>query len=143
MVWQSPTSCIQGLTGTWRFTRTIDNGARMEGIALFTPREEGWLHYREDGTMRLPGGQSFEAYRSYLYAPMAGGFAVYFDEDPPRLFHEILLGDGLTGHAPHQCAADLYESAYRFSKDGSFTVVHAVSGPKKGYRMETIYRREA
>lgn len=144
MVWQNPTSCIHGLTGIWRFSRVIDNGARMEGTAVFTPRPDGWLHYREDGTMRLPSGQTFEAYRSYFYAPLAGGFAVYFDETPPetppRLFHEIRLGDDLTGQAPHQCAADLYESEYRFQPDGSFTVVHAVSGPKKGYRMETVYR---
>jgi hypothetical protein len=141
MVWPTPTSCIQGLKGSWRFTRLIDNGARMEGLAVFTPRADGWLHYREDGTMRLPDGQTFEAYRSYLYAPMAVGFAVYFDEDPPRLFHEITLSDDLTGRAPHQCSADLYESEYRFLEDGSFTVVHAVTGPKKSYRMETFYRR--
>lgn len=143
MVWQNPTSCIQGLTGTWHFTRAIDNGARMDGTAVFTPRAEGWLHYREDGTMRLPDGQTFQSYRSYLYAPIEGGFAVYFDEDPPRLFHEIHLGPDLIGGAPHQCAADLYDSRYQFHPDGSFTLVHAVTGPKKGYRMETLYRRQA
>ncbi|MFD2263302.1 DUF6314 family protein [Lacibacterium aquatile] len=140
MLWQKPATCFEGLPGSWTFERRIDNGARMEGTAVFTPRPDGWLHYREEGTLRLPDGQTFASYRSYLYAQRPNGFAVYFDEAPPRLFHEIALTPDLTGSAPHQCSADLYESDYRFLPDGSFTVVHQVRGPKKGYRMETTYR---
>lgn len=104
------------------------------------------LHYREEGRLRLLDGRAFDAHREYLYQGRPGGFAVLFAEQPPRLFHETALrpGDDETsawiGTAAHLCAADLYDSLYRFLADGSFTLRHTVRGPRKDYVSLTRFR---
>jgi len=137
------------LEGIWALERVIEGQASMTGTAVFAPRPDGRLRYREEGRVRLLDGRSFDAHRAYLFEGRPDGFAVFFAEEPPRLFHHIALdpgaGNGVTwtGAAAHLCAADLYDSGYRFLADGRFIVRHAVRGPRKDYVTTTAFRRPA
>jgi len=140
--WGEADQLWRRLAGAWSFERTIEGQASMHGTATFCSMPgaaHDTLHYREEGRLRLLDGRAFDAHREYLYQRRPNGFAVLFAERPPRLFHEIALqtgdadGTAWTGTAAHQCAADLYDSHYRFLTDGGFTLRHIVRGPRKDY----------
>jgi Family of unknown function (DUF6314) len=141
--WRNPERVLNDLRGRWLLDRSIEGHATMQGQATFTPADQGRLHYREDGRLVLFNGSEFDAAREYIYAPREHGFRVLFQENPPRLFHEIALvagqGGEWTGEADHPCAEDHYRSFYRFVPDGRFTIRHVVTGPRKGYTMLTTY----
>ena len=143
-IWHSAAGVFARLAGSWSLTRSLSTGASMTGEAIFTPRNDGALAYRETGTLRLPGKQTFDAERRYIYRATQEGFSVFFAEPSEPLFHLILLHevDGvLNGHAHHPCRDDTYLSTYEFHCDGSFTLVHDVSGPAKEYLSRTVFRR--
>ena len=142
----APPGIIARLAGSWRLTRTIDNGASMTGTAAFGDRGEGHFDYREQGRLRLPAGRLIDAERRYVFTDEDGGFAVWFAENPPRLFHRVVLvcaGSCLVGQARHFCGEDRYDSRYEFAADDTFRVDHAVRGPRKRYAMSTRYARSA
>lgn len=143
--WGGASDVTRKLIGSWSFERVIEGQATMQGIAIFTPLDSGWLAYREQGDLKLANGTTLQAEREYVFSNSGGGFKVFFKEDPPRLFHEISLsaspGGELSGRAGHLCKRDDYQSAYLFLPDGTFVVRHVVSGPSKDYTMNTIYTR--
>jgi len=115
----------------------------MTGTATFIPHSAGRLDYREQGQFRLPDGRTLDAERRYIFEETESGFTVFFAETPPRLFHRIELeriGQTLAGNGTHVCRDDHYASRYEFHAEGSFVIVHAVSG-RKAYAMETRYVR--
>ena len=138
---------LPSLSSQWTLTRQItstDGIATFSGTAEFIPLPNGTLHYTERGVLALPHGHSVSAFRTYIFQPNETGFAVFFDEIPPRLFHHIALlpeGDALLGRATHFCAPDTYVSTYRFLPDGSFTIDHDVTGPKKRYASASSYTK--
>lgn len=116
----------------------------MAGTATFTPYGARRLDYREQGRFRLPDGRTLDAERRYLFEETERGFAVFFAETPPRLFHRVALeriGPALVGATTHFCGDDRYDSRYEFHADGSFVIAHDVLGPRKAYAMETRYVR--
>ncbi|SNB69910.1 hypothetical protein SAMN07250955_10775 [Arboricoccus pini] len=134
---------IERLVGAWQLSRVISNGASYRGRAVWRP-EAGHLHYREDGTMRLADGRIFSCYRSYLFQLDELRLTVYFDEQPPRLFHrmELKAGDDGTFRAEghHDCGRDRYLTTYEI---GNFIrIVHDVKGPFKDYRLIGTYQRQ-
>ena len=143
--WGGPGAVFGRLAGAWAIARRIAPEGALEGRAVFAPDGAGGLAYREEGRLRLAGGFTAAAERSYLFQSRPAGFAVYFDETPPRLFHEVALTavrDGrLRGRARHLCADDLYLTRYAFLPDGRFVVRHRVRGPRKAYSLTTWYRR--
>lgn len=142
--WNSADAVFDGLEGTWDLVRTIEKQATMIGIAVFTPQHATMLKYREDGRIRLAGGKELDAHREYRFERAADGFAVYFEEEPLRLFHRIRIvrdTDALAGSATHLCTPDTYDSSYRFLVDGSFTIRHTVRGPRKDYVSTTAFKR--
>ena len=144
--WGDPARVCDALRGVWSLSRQISDGSAMAGTAVFALAAGGSLAYREHGTLRRADGASFEAERRYLFRPRPDGFVVLFAEAPPRLFQDIVLApvDGvLAGDATHLCAADAYASRYIFRPDGSFSIRHAVRGPRKAYWLDTLYRRVA
>lgn len=144
-IWGNAFDAVWRLAGVWALDRTLDGRALLKGRATFEATEAASLAYLEQGTMRLADGREFEATRRYLFQSKPTGFAVFFAETPLRLFHEVTLkeADGsLSGHALHLCGEDRYDSRYQFRIDGTFVIRHAVSGPKKSYALETLYRRE-
>lgn len=136
---------LPSLAGSWVLSRSIDNGCSMAGAAAISRRDGGHFDYREAGRLALADGQTVEAERRYIFAAEVDGFAVFFAETPPRLFHRVVLeriGRTLVANGVHFCGADHYDTRYEFRADDSFTIRHAVTGPRKGYAMETRYTRE-
>jgi len=138
---------LPSLSGYWTLSREItaaDGNATFSGTAEFVPLNSGALHYTERGLLTLPHGQSLPAFRTYIFQQHETGFTVFFDEIPPRLFHHVRLApDGavLLGRVSHFCAPDTYISTYLFLPNGSFQIVHDVTGPKKSYVSSTRYLR--
>jgi len=154
--WPDPAAVLDGLAGRWSLERVVmgkdtNQGSMpqgsMRGFATFRRLDSGLVAYREEGRLKLPSGETFDAFRNYLYDRVPLGFAVFFAETPPRLFHEIRLQSTtigtLIGEAAHLCGRDNYATRYVFQPDGSFVVHHDVSGPRKDYVMATEYRRIA
>lgn len=143
--WSDPARVFGALHGAWSLARRISDGTAMAGTAVFAPAVDGdGLAYREQGTLQLARGGVFQAERRYVFQPRPAGFAVLFADTPRRLFQEVALAasDGtLSGEAVHLCADDRYASWYAFHPDGSFSVRHVVSGPRKSYSLDTRYRR--
>jgi len=144
--WRSPAEVFDGLAGAWRLERRISPAIRMDGEAQFATSADGTLAYEEQGTLTLADGTALPANRRYLFRRRPGGFAVFFAEETPRLFHEVALHDAdavLLGETEHLCTPDHYRSRYEFHPDGSFTIRHEVAGPRKDYVSLTHYARPA
>ncbi len=147
--WGGPDLVLERLPGRWSLQRIVEGKASqqgsMQGVATFRPLGNGAMAYREEGRLRLPGGEAFDAFREYLYDRAPGGFAVFFAETPRRLFHDVRLhqggGGALAGAAEHLCGQDHYATRYAFHTDGRFVIRHDVRGPRKDYKMTTWYER--
>jgi hypothetical protein len=145
--WVSADSVFDRLEGAWNLDRTIESQATMIGVAVFKRHDTGVLRYREEGRILMADGKAFDGHRQYRFERTPEGFTVFFEEEPPRLFHRIKIarhGHVLAGSATHLCAPDIYESTYRFLVDGTFVIRHTVRGPRKDYVSATVFsRREA
>jgi hypothetical protein len=143
--WGSSEGIFARMIGDWSFERRVSSRAIMTGSAIFEPMGDGEARYREAGRLRLAGREEFDASREYLYRRREAGFAVFFMETPPRLFHTVILtprGSGmLVGEASHLCGQDHYRTGYEFLPDRSFRIEHAVRGPRKDYVTTTLFRR--
>lgn len=143
--WGEISEVAKKLAGSWSFNRIIEGQGTMQGIAIFRPLDKASLAYRERGNLKLLNGAELQAEREYIFGSSDKGFEVFFQENPPRLFHRISLSasvDGeLSGGAKHLCNLDNYQSTYTFLPDGRFVVRHVVSGPRKDYTMITTYTR--
>src|SRR4051794_22810434 len=99
--WRGPDRVLQGLAGRWALDRVVEgpdgNQGSMQGVATFRRLESGLMAYREEGRLSLAGGAAFDAFRDYLYDRISEGFAVFFPETPPRLFHAIRLRSNAEG----------------------------------------------
>jgi hypothetical protein len=140
--WDHADAVLANLSGRWSFDRIIEGHGAMKGVAAFTPVDGSRLAYREQGNLKLINGTELQAEREYVYEVRQGGFDVYFNEKPLRLFQAISLsrrdGSEYVGQADHLCGPDLYRSTYVFYP-GGFMIRHAVHGPRKDYTMVTTY----
>ena len=134
---------LEAFAGRWTLERVIDDakaGERLtaEGTAVFAQEGDG-LVYDEAVEMTLGDGRRLSGTRRYLWRPRPeGGIAVCFEDG--RLFHRIAT-EGLIQEDRHDCAPDLYVGAYDFTGWPEFRVRWQVSGPRKDYRIVTVYRR--
>ena len=130
---------LGALTAIWQIEREIHHASgatdRMRGTAKFTrsgPRliqdEEGWL---ETATGR------FRATRRYVWTESAGRLDVFFDDMRP--FHSVALNVACP-EAVHLCPPDRYQVAYDFSAWPVWRSTWQVEGPRKDYRMQTVFR---
>lgn len=142
--WGNAENVFDRLEGTWTLNREIVGAARMTGTAVFRRLPNGLFAYREEARVQLENGKSHAGSQNYFYERAAGGFSVFFAEEPMRLFHAVAVvpeGDRLVGTTTHLCIADTYDSRYVFNQDGSFEVEHTVKGPRKEYVSGTVFTR--
>ncbi|MGI3171576.1 DUF6314 family protein [Pseudooceanicola sp. C21-150M6] len=127
--------------GSWVVARQIRNAVGpdyvFDGRAVFARDREG-LVYREEGQMRTEGSAPMAARRVYLWRQGDAGIEVFFEDG--RFFH--LIGPGAEVSAGHDCAPDRYDVQYDFRDWPVWSSVWEVSGPRKSYRMESVFRRE-
>ena len=127
---------LSDFEGQWRLDRQIehDDGtiARFSGTAQLTPDPDG-LVYDETGTLEIPGQATMQATRRYFWKE---GLTMWFEDG--RFFHTIPL-DGAEAH--HNCPPDDYRVRYDFSEWPTWKTFWQVSGPRKSYRMASIYVR--
>lgn len=90
-------------------------------------------------TLHLPGHPPIPGRRAYLWLTVSAGIAVCFDDGRP--FHEFALGESGPS-AMHLCGADRYDVVYDFADWPVWTTTWEVAGPRKDYRMETLFVRE-
>lgn len=135
------------LLGDWTFTREIPGYASATGEARITLEDEDRARYQETALVSLVEGSSLHGTQCYLYRrlpPPANGLQVLFC-DSGQLFEQLEFEEqrdgALEAHARCLCAADEYVSEYRLDRDHRLYVRHVVRGPRKNYRVETIYRR--
>jgi hypothetical protein len=128
---------LQDFEGAWAFERRITHAGGQEavvtGCAIWT-RDGTGLEYVETGEMRLTGAAPMRVERRYRWEE---GPRTYFADG--RFFHDVPPEGGETRH---WCDPDQYDGAYDFSRWPEFTVTWAVRGPRKDYRMMTIYTPE-
>lgn len=135
------TPALADFAGEWTVTRRIeDRRAGREGTfsgrAVFLPDGDG-LDYREEGSIAFPGQPPLRAERRYRWRAEGARIAVlYADGRPFHSFSQALPG------AEHLCAPDLYQVRYAFEGWPVWECVWDVSGPRKDYRLHSVYRRQ-
>ncbi len=136
-----------GLEGRWRLERRSSDGSHFSGDAVFVRQDDGGYLLREEGRLRLAGGEVLSARREWLWRlTEPGEIEIHY---PPEagggLYHRFLpfeLADSWTGEADHLCGQDVYRATYRLGED-ELVIFHTVKGPAKDYELDARYRRTA
>src|SRR5260221_9978398 len=131
---------FSNLIGSWKFHRIILNEGEVNGIAHFKKMDPFSLHYREEGELVLRN-QSFNVYRDYLYKFQDQTISVFFQESPPRLFHDLEFISDRTAKGSHLCGKDTYDAIYEFLSPSSFKINYSIQGPKKNQLIRTNFLR--
>ena len=129
---------LAAFEGAWDLRRKIEDllageTGCLDGTARFTADDRGMI-YRETGQLRMANRPEMQASRSYLWRQSGAGIAIFFEDGRP--FHII---DG--PEAEHLCGEDRYRVRYDFERWPCWQAVWDVSGPRKHYRMRSIYTR--
>ena len=127
--------------GVWQLDRRIEDRragvtGRLNGQAVWVPGQGG-LVLTETGTLQYGDGAPMQAERRYLWREDAGGIAVFFDDE--RVFHWFSAGKTT---ALHDCPPDLYRVSYDLTGWPHWSAEWQVNGPRKDYRMQSLYHRE-
>ncbi len=141
-------SAARLFAGRWSILRNIYDvdsqwAGRFDGTAVFSPApgEAGaTLDYHEAGELRFAGLVAYHATRDYRWR-FRDGNAVEVDFDDGRPFHGFVLGPG-RATARHHCEPDQYDVVYDFSRWPEWQSEWRVVGPRKDYRMVSLYRRQ-
>lgn len=127
--------CLGDFEGTWRIERTIEHAnaaaAQFDGQAKWHVTDGG-ADYVETGVLTIKDSAPMQAERRYRWAP---DLSVFFDDG--RFFHKVPAAGG---QAVHWCDPDTYTVEYDFAPWPHFRVTWDVRGPRKSYRMVSLYR---
>ena len=131
------------LQGEWRLSRRIHDlrlalRGRFDGRASVTAATDSLL-LKETGRFAF-GGHVSDASQNYRIV-WEGAAARVFRADGST-FHDLDLSSGWA-RILHRCGDDLYRGRYRVTDDGHFIVAWRVTGPRKDYRMASLYSRIA
>lgn len=139
--------------GEWTFVREIPGYASVRGEARVIATGDDAARYEETAVVSLVQGGTLRATQCYLYRRLArpvNGFEVFFcgaGEETGEFFERLEFQErpdgGLEARARFLCAADVYESVFVVEAEGRLLVEHRVRGPRKDYRVETVYSRTA
>ncbi len=114
-----------------------DMMGRLTGWAVFTSSADGLIHEEK-------GDLSFGAYRGPVarryHLAIESPFTGMVRHWDGSLFHALDLVSGTAGIL-HRCGEDHYRGRYRVLDENRFTVSWQVTGPRKQYRLATLYRR--
>ena len=127
------------------FVREIPGYASARGEAWVRAEGEDLARYEESAQVVLAEGGTLQGTQCYLYRRLgADGLEIQFCESGKmfeRLTFREQAGGRLEAVACCVCGADEYVSQYRLEGSDRLEVKHRVKGPRKDYRVETVYRR--
>lgn len=137
------------LVGRWTLRRRILD--RMSGRWLSGAGEAVWRPAEETGgapgaldfmeTLRL--GEGGDAFRGYRYRFEGGRAVVDHADGTPFVRVDLEAARaGRPADVTHVCGADRYRGRFRFDSAGALWIAWDVRGPRKDYRLATVYRRE-
>jgi len=129
------------LKGEWRLSRRIRDlrlmlRGQLDGHASVTVMTKGLL-LSETG--RLAFGEHVSDASQRYRIIFGSECAQVFRADGSR-FHDLDLSSG-TARILHHCGEDLYRGRYRVTDDDHYSVGWRVIGPRKNYRMASLYSR--
>lgn len=149
MVKAAAANIFDWLRGEWTFVRAIPGYASVRGEARIVQENDGAARYEETARVTLLNGGTLRATQCYRFrplAPPANGVEVLFC-DSNELFERLEFHDGeggaLEARARFVCGADTYESAFLVDGEERLHVEHVVRGPRKDYRVLTVYTRKS
>ena len=132
------------LPGEWAIARTISDRrfgpGRFEGVAIFAPRGDGALAYRESGELSFANWRG-AAYRSWLYVQSRAGLHIFYPDGQTLLHRFEFEADAASARHLHLCGQDRYQAELRLGEEDAFTLRYGVEGPAKNYFLSTSYRR--
>jgi hypothetical protein len=123
------------LGGEWRIERSISDGSRFSGNAVFTALNNNSWRMREAGVLAASSGEQYPATSCWRWQ-LSGRTQLeihFVDRDRPTLYHRIELepaGSDWVGSAHHLCGEDSYHAKYVFSAN-HIQILHRISGPQK------------
>jgi Family of unknown function (DUF6314)/Flavin-binding monooxygenase-like len=153
----------RALVGSWSMDRTISECSlaatapptTVTGMVQFRHVGTSFdaLRYREDGSMKLPGGSGTEltVFREYDYlvTPDGSNLEIYFVENGKRTY--LFMGlkfvqqqekNTWLATSDHLCIKDLYRGTFEVVFDGisieKMTMKYRVQGPAKDYESITV-----
>lgn len=138
-----PQTLRDRFSGLWHIKRDIydlDSEwiGKFAGQARFTPDGDD-LAYLEEGHLKFGGLTAMKATRAYRWTfPGDGQIAVQFDDG--RAFHAFDATQ-TRARASHYCDPDDYDVTYDFTQWPEWRAAWRVEGPRKDYRMVSIYTR--
>ena len=139
-------SVFDWLQGEWAFVREVPGHATVRGEARIVAEGDDTARYEETALVTLTHGGTLRATQCYVHRRLpqpANGIEVRFC-DTGNLFERLefrALADGaMEARARYVCAQDVYESSFIVRAE-RLHVEHVVQGPKKDYRVKTVYRR--
>jgi hypothetical protein len=129
------------LHGEWRLFRRIHDlrlaqRGRLEGRASVTAAATG-LRLEERG--RLVFGSHVSDAAQHYRIVLGDVGAQVFRADGSH-FHDLDLSSG-SARILHRCGHDLYRGRYRALNRDAYCVAWRVIGPRKNYRMTSLYNR--
>ncbi len=142
---------FENLKGTWNFERKISHEDFVKGAVVFKEIKPDILSYCETGTWQKRN-KIISVFRDYLYCynSKTNKIAIFFAEEPPRLFYElnlVPLEEKHSGYATatgeHLCGNDVYLAHYEFISKDQFSLFYQVTGPKKKYHLQTDFKKIA
>lgn len=124
--------------GHWQLRRRYSTGLRAQGFATITV--DGAYH--EQAAMLWPDGQTTAGERRYRIEAAGTKLRLYYADglNDGELFQSFDLAQP-RGWSQHLCGADCYRSRWHRIGPDSFSLIHLVDGPRKEYRMHSLYRR--
>lgn len=139
----SAASYFACLEGYWTFQRTVSNGTKVIGKALFQKKEANTLHYKEEGILTTAELAQLNCYKEYVYSLENEVINVFFQEKPLRFFHSLNFSDLNLENASgeHLCRLDHYKAFYFFQNKTRFIVQYTVNGPSKNYSITTLFNK--
>lgn len=133
-------------SGEWTLIREISPEFHFEGLATFEALSANTYLLRETGLLYQASKPAMTANRSWHWELVGENqLKISYDEKPPRLYHALNMQfdeeqGGWTGQGLHVCAPDEYRGSYHLSGD-KLESVQDVSGPKKSYRVHSVFKR--
>jgi len=140
---------FQHLGGKWDVVRHFEGSYRgvFSGEATLIHRREdtATYHYEESGELVDGAGHAFAARQRYRYRLSGDGLQVLKCEGSEwELMHKLDFSRegrlALAEHV-HLCGEDHYAVRYRVDLEGGWELDYEVRGPKKDYRIRSVYTR--